>query len=306
MLSVCNPLLIDDPPQTTGDWTLGEAPLAIPNVCRVFRRGRMPADLSPWCNRWVSIEGIDDSLCLTGDALRINRGYTALWYQIQEYSADGAVRRGRLLAFGAKDHGLWVPVRSIIGHLLILLNPGAARTVLGIPGQELTFKNVSIADLWGRPGAELDERLALAAGHAARLRLIADTLRIRISQARIAQGAELILGLDLLRQNSRIQDLSHWTGYSQRHLERLFNDHVGLSPKRLTSLLRAGDALRHALQQRRPTWTTLAADHGFVDQAHLTRSWSHTFSLPPARLHALCRAGGIWCDGMVFFPHGRP
>ncbi|HOZ84359.1 MAG TPA: helix-turn-helix domain-containing protein [Niabella sp.] len=68
---------------------------------------------------------------------------------------------------------------------------------------------------------------------------------------------------------------------SQRQQQRLFRSEVGLSPKIYSSLKRFSNLLRARKQNETLSWTSLAHDHGYYDQAHLIKEFYAFLSMAP-------------------------
>ena len=83
----------------------------------------------------------------------------------------------------------------------------------------------------------------------------------------------------------RVAQLAEVSGLSERKLQRLFSDYVGVSPKWVMRRARLHEAaLRiEADGAGSVDWAALAADLGYADQAHLTRDFSATLGVPPSR-----------------------
>ncbi len=80
---------------------------------------------------------------------------------------------------------------------------------------------------------------------------------------------------------TRVDDLADRAGVSARSLQRLFAEHVGVSPKVVLHRYRvqaAGEAARDPAR----SWTDEAQRLGYADQAHLTADLSRHFGAPPA------------------------
>jgi AraC-like DNA-binding protein len=86
----------------------------------------------------------------------------------------------------------------------------------------------------------------------------------------------------------RVAQLAEVSGLTERRLQRMFADYVGVSPKwvmrraRLHEAALRAEASGHAAVN----WAALAADLGYADQAHLTRDFTATIGVPPARYAA--------------------
>ena len=100
----------------------------------------------------------------------------------------------------------------------------------------------------------------------------------------------------------RVDQLSASSGLTVRTLQRLFADYVGVSPKWVMRRARLHEAAERAGSGEPVDWATLASDLGYADQAHLTRDFTVTIGVPPARYAAATLSAGI----VFSFVSGRP
>ena len=86
----------------------------------------------------------------------------------------------------------------------------------------------------------------------------------------------------------RVAQLAEMSGLSQRRLQRLFADYVGVSPKWVMRRARLHEAALRVETDGPASvdWAVLAADLGYADQAHLTRDFTATLGVPPNRYAA--------------------
>jgi AraC-like DNA-binding protein len=84
----------------------------------------------------------------------------------------------------------------------------------------------------------------------------------------------------------RVDQLAASSGLTVRSLQRLFADYVGVSPKWVMRRARLHEAAERADSGEPVDWATLASDLGYADQAHLTREFTVTIGVPPARYAA--------------------
>ncbi|MBL1221087.1 AraC family transcriptional regulator [Chryseobacterium sp. L7] len=80
------------------------------------------------------------------------------------------------------------------------------------------------------------------------------------------------------------KDLEHFTGYSERQLERKFENYIGLSPKKYSNIIR----LHHFINliRKNPYGETIAGlsyDSGFTDQSHLIKDFKNNTGLTPTQ-----------------------
>lgn len=81
-----------------------------------------------------------------------------------------------------------------------------------------------------------------------------------------------------------LKELEHFTGYSERHIERKFESHIGISPKKYNTLIR----LHHFLglmknETDKTNMTHLSYEVGYSDQSHLIKDFKNTIGLTPTQ-----------------------
>jgi AraC-like DNA-binding protein len=152
------------------------------------------------------------------------------------------------------------------------------RALFGVPAGELAGDVVDLEVLLGRRTEPLLARLAAAPGWAERFALLDTELAALAARGSGGRGVlpEVGYAWDRLEEtggNLRISELAREVGWSRRHLGEKFRVETGLSPKtaaRVIRFERACDQLRGRL---RPSLAAVAADAGYVDQAHLSRDF---------------------------------
>jgi transcriptional regulator GlxA family with amidase domain len=70
---------------------------------------------------------------------------------------------------------------------------------------------------------------------------------------------------------------------TRRHLERLFSEHVGVSPKVYARIYRFRAVMEDIAVNTPVSWADIAATHGYADQSHFIREYrSFSGRLPTA------------------------
>jgi AraC-like DNA-binding protein len=157
------------------------------------------------------------------------------------------------------------------------------------------FLGESLATLAGEliPGDALC-RIELEALHewlgetpdlAGRIALLESCLLQRLRRHSTPQVPALTASLDWLERHqgqASIATLVAELPFGQRHLERLFQRHVGLSPKRYARLLRVARSRELIKQSRaRVSLTDTALAAGYFDQAHFIHDFKAVTGLTP-------------------------
>jgi AraC-like DNA-binding protein len=191
---------------------------------------------------------------------------------------SGLQARPAAIRYGAHQEGVAVE-----------LSPLGARVLLGMPSRELWDTSVECADVVGRQGWELWERLQGVPDWPTRFAVCDDVL-LRWTDADPAVPHELTVAWGALVRSGGtvpVGDLAPAVGWSRQHLARRFRDEFGLGPKlaaRIVRFERAAAMLRHT-----PSYTSIAqvaAVCGYFDQSHLDRDFQELAGCTPSRLLA--------------------
>lgn len=161
------------------------------------------------------------------------------------------------------------------------LEPPAVRALFRVPAGELAERTVGLDELLGADAARLAERLGGAPDATARFAVLDEVLLRAASRARLPVRPDVERAWSLLRTTGgriRIETLAETLGCSRRHLAKRFAEDVGVSPKTAARLIRL-EAVRARLGSA--PLARLAAEHGFSDQAHLTREFRALAGVPP-------------------------
>ena len=166
------------------------------------------------------------------------------------------------------------------------LRLGAHEAVLGVPASAISERIVALEDLWGGAAARLlIEQLARAkdSNEAAQILERAVAERFAHTVERRA-GARLALDAAARLTHSHVNAVALELGVSERHLRRVFNETVGVSPKLFAQLSRFRRALRAARAHNPTNWANIAATAGYYDQAHLISEFRSISGATPRAL----------------------
>jgi AraC-like DNA-binding protein len=139
---------------------------------------------------------------------------------------------------------------------------------------------VELADLWGRDGAVLRERLLDSATPAARLSALEDALLAHLSDTAEA-CPDIGYAAALIEQSTRLADVADRLGWSTGTLTRRFRERVGLTPKRFARVRRVQRVLESVNDTAKADWAAVAVTHGYFDQAHLVNEFRELAGITP-------------------------
>ena len=119
--------------------------------------------------------------------------------------------------------------------------------------------------------------------------------RVLLPYARAARPLDVIVTAavsDIVAAGGivHVEALAARHGLSARQLQRRFRQAVGLTPKQFARIRRFREAVANVLRTPPDDWGRVAADHGFADQAHLTREFNALYGQPPGAFAQTVRA----------------
>ena len=203
-----------------------------------------------------------------------------------------------LHSFDAEDHTV---AQSTGGAALqgasarpCLIDPSQQRAILWVnfrlggaypffpePAPESRDLLVDLADLWGRDGATLRERLLNAGSPVEMLRTVECVLLARAARPLQRDPAISAAGLALHRGVS-VADVADRLGWTPKRLGQRFSEQIGLTPKLFGRVRRFQRLVRAAGDGADGQWARLAAECGYHDQAHLIHDFRALAGITPA------------------------
>lgn len=158
------------------------------------------------------------------------------------------------------------------------LHAAASLPLLGVPASELAERHTRLDDVWGAAVASLRARVRDERSPEAALACFEAELQARLPRVRAVHPA---IAHALARFDERA-DVGHVvadTGLSHRRFLTVFQEAVGLAPKRYCRVLRFQRAIAGVVAGQ--PLHTVAIDAGYSDQAHLTREFQAIAGVSP-------------------------
>ena len=211
---------------------------------------------------------------------------TSLWVNLnrdefRSYGDTGQVIRvpGAMLA-GPTSRAAVIEFEQDRVHISVTFALGAAACFFALPLEVARDQQLPLADVWGRLGASLRERLLEAARPSAVLDVMEGVLLGRLRGAPdplvMAAGRALSAGVP-------VGEVAAGLGVLPRTLRRRFTAQVGLSPKRFARVQRLQRVVRDLDGLDRVDWAAVAARHGYADQPHLVDEFRQLGGVTPTQ-----------------------
>jgi AraC-like DNA-binding protein len=161
---------------------------------------------------------------------------------------------------------------------------GGAAPFFPIPLSEVANRHVHVNELWPGVGERLSESLFAAESHGERMALLQDALVDRLKSCEEFSSIRIVRATVKLAQQAgmrRVGDLAKRIGVSNRHLNRAFQNAIGISPKQFVRILRFQQVVKVARQNAALNWAEIAADTDYYDQSHLIAEFKRLTGMTP-------------------------
>ena len=161
--------------------------------------------------------------------------------------------------------------------------PEGLAPFLTVPVNSLENRAVSMSELFGQAGSQLELEVIQADTNQDRIQLIENFLLSILSKPVVAAGitrscVEVIMAA---QGQLGISDLAQKMKLNRRQLERKFESEIGMSPKQLSRAIRLQATIRKLGEKKFNTLTDLAYDNGYYDQAHFIRDFREFTGISP-------------------------
>ncbi|WP_068983656.1 MULTISPECIES: helix-turn-helix transcriptional regulator [Lysinibacillus] len=151
--------------------------------------------------------------------------------------------------------------------------------------KDLTDKEVSLNEMFP-VNTNIIEKVVTDESFTERVNIFNEILRSQIFE--IDKSSKLIkqalYNIYEKRGNITIAQLAEEVGYSTRYLRKLFEDHIGISPKLFSQIVRFQSSLNMLLRTTHYTLNDVIYENGYYDQAHLIHEFRNFGNMTPYQL----------------------
>jgi AraC-like DNA-binding protein len=157
----------------------------------------------------------------------------------------------------------------------VKFRPAGFFPILGRDVSALRDRELRVAAVFGQAGASLEAEVMNASTDDARITRITEFLR-SFDPVVDECGQITARAVEIARADpsvARVGELAQRVGVSTRTLDRLFRRHVGVGPKWVVRRYRVHEACERIVTGEQPSWSSLAQELGYFDQAHFIRDF---------------------------------
>jgi AraC-like DNA-binding protein len=252
---------------------------AVPGRCYRHARYYPSADLEPYVEHYWAVE----------------RDLRGLATERVETLAHPSVH----LIFQTGTSRVTGPMRARFSRLLdgkdrifaVKFRPGGFRPFVRFPVSRLADTTLSIRQVFGPKGNEVDRAVLAEPTDSARISVVEEFLRARrpAVDGNVSRVAEMVSGVVRHRDIRRVRDLAARYQLNTRTLERLFAHYVGVSPKWVIQRYRLHEAAERLAPGAPILLADLALELGYTDQSHFARDFKAMVGFSPAAYARLAR-----------------
>jgi AraC-like DNA-binding protein len=171
--------------------------------------------------------------------------------------------------------------------------PGGFADFFERPVDELNDRIAPLDEVFGQPGARLARELADRYGDPdAHIEVVESFLRERLPppDPRYELVSRVVAEMLVVEPGTTVAELADRYAVSQRTLQRLFREHVGVGPKWVLKRYRMHVAADRIAAGEADDHAALALDLGYFDQAHFIRDFTAQIGLSPGAYARACDA----------------
>ncbi|WP_422862100.1 helix-turn-helix domain-containing protein [Flagellimonas sp. W118] len=174
--------------------------------------------------------------------------------------------------------------KGVVSVLIVLFQPSGFYELTGIPGSKYinSFENSSL--IYGNEILELKERLQACSDSSIMVNYLNSYFTEKAKgQQHTMAGLENAIGI-INNEKGRlsVKKLCAKTGITERKIQRLFLEQIGISPKKFIGNIRFHSFLRQLRNEGNfSSLTKLSLDAGYYDQAHLIREFRKIVGIAP-------------------------
>jgi len=176
-----------------------------------------------------------------------------------------------------------------VNWIVVVLQPYGAYQLWGVPASEWYNCFFPAAEILGAHISDISNALIKAKDLSQRICLLDNYLLQLVDQKRRAdeQVMQAVQHIMMHEGVVSVEALTQALSVSERTLERKFNLHIGITPKRFADIVRLGfSAKRMQRMQTDHGLTGIAYDSGYYDQAHFINEFKKYTGITPQQYYA--------------------
>jgi AraC-like DNA-binding protein len=196
-------------------------------------------------------------------------------YHVRTRSSGRSEATSRAIVVGPQTHHrLDLLISGFVDSFTIHFQPAGFNRLFGVKMTELRDQHFDARDVLGDVISPLEQELAESPTFAGRVRIAETFLRGLLGEARPLDLVAIVAN-DMFAKSrtTAVAEMAVRSVLTARQFERRFLEQVGVAPKLYARIVRFNAALDRKLASATTTWTDVAHEFSYYDQAHLVRDF---------------------------------
>jgi AraC-like DNA-binding protein len=168
--------------------------------------------------------------------------------------------------------------------LSVRMPPLGAYRLLGIPLGSVAQNVFELDSVLGEAITSVHQRLGECTDVAEQFAVLCDFARGRMARSRVKLRPDAQIAVDMLTRTGgveRIENICRSVCVSRKHLNNLFDTHIGLTPKTYARMFRFRRVVDLVQRGHGLDWTRVALSCGYYDQAHFNHEFREFSGMSP-------------------------
>ena len=191
----------------------------------------------------------------------------------------------RLVLLGPATEKAAIQIDQGSHYIGLRFKAGQAPAVSGLSCEESNNNCIDLDKFQGESIDSLADRLLSLPDAPLRLRILENLARPARPMLRDPRCRRAVNAIETYEGRLSVNDLAYGMGINIRSLERMFREHLGITPKRLIRLVRFSSAAeRLRTSGGRLNLAGLATSFGYTDQSHMIRDFRNLIGRAPGEI----------------------
>jgi len=216
----------------------------------------------------------------------IAKGYPSITFQVTDTNLLSAPHKKieTLVLYGQNVKPIELSTVGYVTVIAYFLYPYMLKPLFGFDAKEVTDMSIDLSLSRSARAMSLKERLINTSSLAKRLELMNKYLGKLIECSYSSVNNTILSAAQTIQKSKGLVSLTaaqkelHVT---ERTLQRLFENHIGLSPKMFSRICQFSSALGRLHQNHFSGMPGIAYEHGYADQSHFIRAFKEFTNYSP-------------------------